>query len=215
MNTPEKREQLEMELEKAIREGEAEAFRDPEVKSMIESLRTMYTSDKGSLFSALGLSAPQPSNPDIERVSLPDSKIPDLIFMLDRLAKQSGRPEWKKALEANRSRKPVRPGAIHPSRKPSLPSHTENPVEVLDVDGVSGTQNSPLTGEKAIRVIEEQIRQHESMLELIQRDADKIRRREGTYAIPMNRLKAERLLREIPGKISMLREKKIELQGES
>lgn len=214
MVDPDRRKQLEESLRDAIQQGEEIAFRDPEVKDMIESLRRMYEDDKGVLFSALGLGAPAKRPDPSQRVKLPNSRIPELIHLLDTVAKRQSAKAKGRFIPPYRSptTTPSPKSAAHPSQKSpsSLPRHSSPSVDAPVTASNTEKRSNPgeYTGRRAIQLIEEEIRQAQAMLELITRDRDAIRMRKGSYAIPMNRLKAERLLRELPSKIVYLEEKK-------
>lgn len=201
---------LEDKLQSAIKRGEHIACQDPEVKKMIEGFRQMYQEDDGGMLSALGMPVPnatptQESDPGPIQHP-PESRIPQLIFMLDQLAKKQ-EAAAKPFKKSGYSPKPKKlnlvpsPSSVQNSRKPFLPSK-ETDEFLTEIQ--SKTTN--------LKAIDSEIAQSKEILSRVQQDENAIRNQEGTYSNTANRLKAERLLRELPGKIIYLQEKKLEIE---
>lgn len=232
MEESKERKRLELDLQQAIKQGEEIAFQDPEVKEMVSSLRNMFENDEAGMLSALGFGSPPPQS-KYKRIELPPSKIPQLILMLNEISKKKAsinRPGAQIKNLLQKSREPQRP-----SRQPSSSSSNSgfhsrarnrdrDMIDQLDLESkkdeyYATTPDSPTPepasapNQLSIRQIEREIHQAQEMLDVISRDREAIRQRQGTYAIPGNRLKAERLLRELPGRIAYLQQKKQEIES--
>lgn len=199
---------LEDKLQSAIKRGEQVACKDPEVKKMIEGFRQMYQEDDGGILSALGMPDPSQMPPSgdpgpIQRP--PESRIPQLIFMLDQLVKK--KEEAKPLKKSGYKPKPRNiqvvpsPSSVEGSRKPFLPSKD-------DGDFLTEIQSKS----SDITAIDSEIAQSKEILNRVREDETAIKNHEGTYSDSSNRLKAERLLRELPGKIIYLQDKKREIE---
>ncbi|MBI1387703.1 MAG: hypothetical protein GC154_04580 [bacterium] len=210
MNNHIRRKILEEKLLSAIKRGENQAFKDPEVKKMIQQFRMMYQEDDGGMLSALGMPVDGPPPPNAsndgspqEIPNLPESKIPQLIFLLDQIGKSQSssntKPKVKDLLKKPPA--PLSPSSVQGSRKPFLPKADEDLPDLANEATLAG-----------LKAVEEEIEQTRMILARVREDEDAIHERQGTYAVTSTRLKAERLLRELPGKIAYLMNKKIELE---
>ncbi len=223
MNNSDHREKLEADLKKQIRSAEKEAINDPKLKSMIKQLRDIYHSDKDSFLFMLGV-APPPSSTNSQNKpkNIPTSKIPQLLLMLDALA-------TKKPLPVLPAKKPGLDGMPNPILS-TLPHPAENEVDYeihspldeahqeirppdIDSNSPPDMDSNSEENQKEIEELEVEIRKARALYDLIKKDEMVIRQRKGKYGVPIERLKAERLLRELPEQIRHMIHKKRLLQG--
>ncbi|MDP8245956.1 MAG: hypothetical protein P9L94_17875 [Candidatus Hinthialibacter antarcticus] len=199
---------LEDKLQSAIKRGEHIACQDPEVKKMIEGFRQMYQEDDGGMLSALGMPGPSALPPSGEPSPIqrpPESRIPQLIFMLDQLVKkqEASKPLKKSGYTPRPKTVNVVPStsSVQGSRKPFLPSKEKD-------DFLTEFQ----TKSSDLKALDSEIAQSKEILNRVRQDEQAIHNQQGTYSNTANRIKAERLLRELPGKIIYLQEKKLEIE---
>lgn len=199
---------LEEKLVSAIKRGERLAFEDPEVKKKIEGFRQMYEEDDGTMLKALGMPAPSPqSSPEPAATQLPQSKIPELIYILDQIGKTKPQPK-----KSSKPPLPKKPG-IDPAQLKSSVQGTRRPfLPKADEDDLPNQSLSQSARRSIIHDIETEIEQTRSILTRVKQDESAIRNHDGVYAATSTRLKAERLLRELPSKIAYLNAKKQELE---
>lgn len=199
---------LEDKLQSAIKRGEQIACKNPEVKKMIDGFRQMYQDDDGGMLSALGMPDPStlPSSGDPGSIPRPpESRIPQLIFMLDQLVKkqEANKPQKKGGYTPRPKTVRVVPSSssVEGTRKPFLPSKEKD-------DFLTEIQSKSTD----LRALDSEIAQSKEILDRVRQDEKAIQNQQGTYSNTANRLKAERLLRELPGKIIYLQEKKLEIE---
>ena len=83
MADPFRRKSLEFRLSALLRTAEETTFKDPKVRAMVDQLRRAYEDDQDGVMFMLGMSQ---NAPKAAPVSLPHSKIPQLLMVLDALA---------------------------------------------------------------------------------------------------------------------------------
>lgn len=197
MKQSKRRNFLEVTLQQAIRQAESKAFKDPQVKTMMMKLRKLYQEDSGDFMVALGLSGPPPTQKN--HSALPQSRIPHLIFLLDSLAKRSI---------------PLPPRKQDGILPPPISENFAVPFSPIKNPNNPGNDEVALRERRTIiRRIELEMVSLESTYKDIKADEPMILQRRGKYSVPAERLKAERLLRELPGKIKFLAQKKSELNN--
>ncbi len=192
------RKRLEADLESAIRGAEKETLHDPQLKSMVQQLRNLYRSDKDEFLFMLEASPPpnQKAN-TAKRQNLPPSKIPQLIAMLDALATNKPLPVLP-SIDKSKNGMP-------PPLVTSLPHPSEfQPAQKAKDFSVPKPKPIPEASQIEIEKINVEIRKLRALYDLIKKDEDLIKKRKKKYAIPFERLKAERLLRELPEQIRHL-----------
>ena len=190
-----RRKQLETDLDSWLRKAETDAYADPQIKAMIQQIRQLYLVNKDDFMFMLGMAAPPaPKQPR----RLPESKIPQLLSVLDQLGK-------------------LQPFPRPPLRNVPLRASRERPSNSLPQGGVSSSPDTAITPvatipatrnvqdrEKQLAAIDAEILAAKVLFEKVKQEEDLIRSRKGKYGIAVERLKAERLLRELPQKIAEL-----------
>lgn len=171
-------------LNSHLRKAEEETLRDPEVRQMVERLRKMYLEDQEGIFTAFAVTTQEGGPVQPSRVPPPSSKIPDLLLMLSELAERA---------PARNVPIPPKPPKPLLRREPELPETTSPKTRAAPVSRAPEDDRQ----RELIREIEEA----KKTLALIKKEERLIRARRGKYGIPGERLKAERLLRELPGQI--------------
>lgn len=157
-----RRKQIEKKLTGLLRVMQKNVLADPRLKKMVEILRKSYYEDKQEFLRALGVAAPPPAS--VSSPSLPSSRIPRLLLLLNMLS--------------SKRRVPI-----------SSPNFRK------------GSRSERDFCKKEIEFLERQIQQAQEILAHMKSEATAVARRQGIYANPVERLKAERLLREIPSLI--------------
>lgn len=184
-----------------LKAAEEEMFKDPEVREMIEGIREMWAEDDGmaAAFSAsaaadaprANVPPPPPPQTAAQKIGIPPSRIPELLQLLCEIP-PSGVPT-NPLMSANPLRTEARV-SIHRQER-TAPSETpqKHQTEPEQID------------EKAIAEAEREIEALRIKLRELREQEEMIKTRSGPFAFPANRLKAERLLREIPGAIVHLK----------
>ncbi|MFB3785527.1 MAG: hypothetical protein ACE15F_04070 [bacterium] len=173
MPDPSRRKQIEDTLTALLRTMQKSLLADPRLKKMVEQLRKSYHEDKDDFLLTLGLA--EPPSPPVPRRTLPSSRIPRLLLLLNRL--------------------PLRQKPIGSS----LPPQT-------------GAGSDQAFWKKEIENLEKQIQQAKEILIHMKSEEKAVARRQGIYANPTERLKAERLLREMPSLITQWSQRKALLE---
>ncbi len=199
MNQENSRKELEQKLKREIRYAEETAFRDPKLKDMVESLRKLYLNNKHDFLATLGIaSTPAPQPTSRKRPVPPPSRIPQLLMILDSVTKKP------QNLTQN------------PQNTPSLlnPVPLDVMTESMPSDNYRANQFqlSAEERQKELEKIQNKIDSTKALFWKIKQDEKAIRSRKGKYSIATERLKAERLLRELPGKITQLIKYKMEIE---
>ncbi len=204
------RKELEDILQSTILQAQPAVQSDPEIKKMVTQLRSLYQDNQEEFMFALGAgpppaqTQPTPVNVDqskiVDQSKVPQSRIPELLFLLNAVT--SGEsvslpPSFKN-----------QPGG--------MPSPLENSTLQIKQNPDVNTANEPsrpisparrqskLKELQEIATIDAAIHEAEEKLIIIKKDEAAIKQRSGKYAISVERLKAERILREIPGSIERL-----------
>lgn len=194
-----RRQYLEATLNKAISIAEKQAFKDPKTKKLIQDLRTMYMEGSEEFMFALGLGSAPPSKP---RPALPESRIPHLLMVLDALAQGHGL-----SLPTRRSRSNLDPQPIVSTL--ALPKAPMIPKKVLkpQLPPMQSNERKEINLKEIMR-LEAEIQLLTQQYRILKQEEEAIRLRRGKYGIPIERIKAERLLRELPEKIAEIAHKK-------
>ncbi|RJP26380.1 MAG: hypothetical protein C4527_15525 [Candidatus Omnitrophota bacterium] len=197
-----RRKNLEADLEKAIRLAEKETFTNPQLQAMVRRLRDLYLTDKDEfLFMMQASPPPQVHAQKRRQPKLPPSKIPQLLAMLDALV-------TNKPLPVLPSIKNLGEGMPSPLIL-SLPRADElKPVSKPVISVYSPAPPISEANRKEIESLEVEIRKVKAVYELVKKDEENIRNKKGKYGIAFERLKAERLLRELPEQIRHMIHKK-------
>lgn len=202
MDDSSRRKNIEKILQSTIRQAQASVQSDPQLKKMVEQLRNLYQEDREDFLFALG-AAPPPSASK-KPIKVPPSRIPQLLYILNAVTSRgaiSVPPPFRK-----------QPGGLPASLQNAtleviplpedgiLPRHTRPPSPAR--------RPSQLKELEEIGRLDSQIDEAQRLFEEIKKEESAIRQRKGKYAIAIERLKAERLLRELPGTIARLVHKK-------
>jgi hypothetical protein len=170
-----------------LRKAEEEVLYQPEVRQLVEHVRKMYREDPEGIFTAFAVTTQEKDTGASHRVSAPPSRIPRLLSVLLELAQRSAARKVSVADE---------PSPPLPGREARFP----------------GTPSQKPSAQPAVRAPEDQrerelmreIEQAKKALALVKKDETLIRTRRGKYSVPGERLRAERLLRELPGQIAQM-----------
>jgi hypothetical protein len=186
-----RRDHLEQLLKAQLQKAEENVSNDPEMKNMVTKLREIYLHDKSDFLSALS-PAPSPKT-NKKPFQLPFSKIPQLLMMIDQIGKKS--PHLIPIAPP--------PGLKNPSaKKTASPSPLDTPK---------------MTSLQIMRQIEKitvEINKANEVYAALKQEEPSIKARQGKYSIPHERLKGERLLRELPTRIHYLSNLRSELNRE-
>jgi len=165
-----------------LRKAEEETLRDPEIRKMVDQLRQMYHDDQEGIFTAFAVTA-QEDRPSTKKdqPTPPPSKIPQLLLMLSELSDRTPEP-------------------------PSAP-HPRDPQPIPTKGGVPTAPPRPASKLKAPeddrqRELMQRIEETKKELASIKKEEHLVRAKKGKYGLPAERLKAERMLRELPGQIT-------------
>ncbi len=206
-----KRQLREEALTMRLKAAEKEMFKNPEVKKMVEDLREMWEEDDDMTVAfAATASSDMPYTPPpkrkpatmAEKANLPGSKIPQLLEMLSNLPAPGQRFINPFRVATNTTANPLF------SRNPlRVEARTKAEEELGRTPSAAPEQPAAELTEsdrETIAKMEREIQALKIKYRLLKADEELIQSRRGDYAAPANRLKAERLLREIPGTISQL-----------
>ena len=178
MPIPDKRSQLENRLRLLIRKAEEQLLSDPDTQKMMTRLRNYYLQDKEGFLDCFSQAPPATK---IKRIELPSSNIPQLLYFLDKLKKAPSKelPDSKisKDLPCPNTTKSI----FHFEDSQRQVQHKNQ------IDQITAEINKLKELYKELKKVEPAIHQGK-----------------GTFVNPTERLKYQRLLREIPGKIFSL-----------
>jgi len=200
MSSGDSRSQLEARLKAFLSKAETIALSDPKLKNMVEQLRNIYLTDRQGFMFAMGLSGPEPATkkPKVRPLP-PPSRIPQLIMMMDALASGKMNLEPSSAINPPSLLAPFPPSVKKPAVNDALPSKAEKiPLTKVEI-------------QQQLEDTEIELSQATDDFWKLKKEEKNIRTRKGKYTAAVERLKAERLLRELPGVITQLSERKISL----
>ena len=207
MADSQQRKTIEEALQATIQNAQASVQSDPKMQAMVDQLRSLYREDREDFMFALGAAPPPPSSSP-KRPPVPPSRIPQLLFLLNAVTTKgpvSAPPSF-------RNKSGVLPSSLNAST-----------IEVVQPDAPEIENNVPTSPARRpsrikelqeIDKLEAQIQKAQHELETIKLEETAIRERRGKYAVAIERLKAERLLRELPGTINNLTQKKKYLEDQ-
>ncbi len=198
------RKELEDILEAKILQAQPAVQSNPDIQKMVTQLRSLYQDNQEDFMFALGAGPPpaqakqKPQN--VVQAKVPQSRIPELLFLLNAVT--SGEsvslpPSFKN-----------QPGGM-----PSPLVNSTLQIEKLPGGNTANRRNRPVSPARRqsrmkeleeIETIDAAIQEAEDILIMIKKDEEAIKQKTGKYAIAVERLKAERILREIPGSIERL-----------
>lgn len=195
------RKRKEYRLAALLRSTEEKTLSNPKLKAMADQLRNSYQSDQAGFMNMMGMGGPPPKKQ--ERIKLPESKIPQLIMILDSLA----------------TKKPL---SLPPTQRDLNMENTPALLATYDKKDDNAIINmSPPTKDNVRRIVpanavnnsllqdvDDEIRNAKAIFNSVKRDEGIVKSRKGKYALAVERLKAERVLREYPEKISHLEHKR-------
>ncbi|MFH1740869.1 MAG: hypothetical protein ABIH23_17820 [bacterium] len=184
---PQSRKMAEALLNLHIRKAEKETLRDPKIREMVERLRKMYHEDQEGIFTAFAITAQSDGQTSRPRGTPPPSKIPDLLLVLSELAERSAEgeaPKTPKPLEPLLERERI---LLERASQQAYPQQTPRVQE-----------------DERQRELKRIIEQAKKDLALLKKKEHLVKARKGNYGITAERLKAERLLRELPAEISQM-----------
>lgn len=195
------RKQKEYRLAALLRATEAKTLSNPKLKAMADQLRNSYQSDQAGFMNLLGMGGAPAKTP--QRVKLPESKIPQLIMILDSLAtkKPLSLPPTQKELNRDNT----------PSLLATLDKRNDDAVINMSPpkkDNVRRILPSTMINNSLLTEVDEEIHKAKAIFNSVKRDEGIIKSRKGKYAYAVERLKAERVLREYPEMISHLEHKR-------
>jgi hypothetical protein len=204
------RKELEDILEAKILQAQPAVQSNPDTQKMVKQLRSLYQDNQEEFLFALGAGPPpaqtQPKPPNesqskiADQSKVPQSRIPELLFLLNAVT--SGEsvslpPSFKN-----------QPGGMPSPLENSTLQIKQNPggnIANQPIKPISPARRQSRIKElQEIETLDTAIHQAEEMLSLIKKDEEAIKQKKGKYAIAVERLKAERILREIPGSIEHL-----------
>lgn len=203
-----KRRLKEEELTCQLKTAEKTMFANPSVRRMIAEIRDMWREDD-SLYIAFGATAASETRYQppkriprsiAEKTGLPASRIPQLLELLSQLQEPMNRPQ---ALQRLKQLGPNPLLARHPLR---VEAQQQAALE-LNKSAAQPATSLPLdmpVDPAAIEKAEREVAALKIKRKLLEGDREAILARRGEYALPSNRLRAERLLRELPGEIDHL-----------
>ncbi|MGC9326617.1 MAG: hypothetical protein ACP5I1_03200 [Candidatus Hinthialibacter sp.] len=196
------RKDLEKNLIATIRQAQASVQSNPKLQGMAEKIRSLYQNDQENVLNALCAASSTPT--ESEKKTPPASRIPQLLFLLHETASLRTAPHsnWR------------------PKTQSLFPSLTKNvKLEPVDLEHTSFStrrrnpfspprRHPPAHLIQQLEEIEFSIHESQTLLTALLLEEDAVRRRTGKYAHVVERLKAERLLRELPGSISQMQNQK-------
>ncbi|MEW6238670.1 MAG: hypothetical protein AB1656_25070 [Candidatus Omnitrophota bacterium] len=199
MPSRDSRSQLEAKLKAMLDKAEKIALNDPKLKNMVEQLRNIYLTDRQGFMFAMGLSGPEPAQtkPRVRPLP-PPSRIPQLIMMMDALASGRMHLEPSSAINPPSLLSPFPPPVKKPAKAGPLPQTAPPPLSIEEI-------------RRQLLEVEKELSQTTDVFWALKKEEKNIRARKGKYIAAVERLKAERLLRELPGAITQLSERKITL----
>ena len=193
-----RRKDLEAELDSTIRKVENSSVIDPKKKELIQKIRNLYHDGKEDFMTVMGVSQP---SPETNKKNVPPSKIPQLLLLLDELSSSNPIPNTTSML---RDEEGIPPSLILDETDNSSSEKTiQSPVP----SSQSSRANLSESAKKVIDDLETKIYQLKVIYNHLKREEEQIRNRNGKYAIAVERLKAERILREAPEQIRYLTQK--------
>ncbi len=195
------RKQKEYRLAALLRTTEKNTLSNPKLKAMADQLRNSYQMDQAGFLKMLGLGGPPDEKP--QRVKLPESKIPQLLMILDSLA-------TKKPLSLPPSHR-----ELNLDSTPALLSRLENNDDtgIINMsppikDNLRQIHPRSNINNEMLKEVDEEIQKAKAVYNSVKRDEGQVRGKQGKYALAVERLKAERILREYPEMISHLEHKR-------
>lgn len=199
------RKNIESILQSSICKAQSSVESNPEIKKMVEQLRNLYADDREDFLFSVG-AAPPPPKFQKRLQTPPPSRIPQLLYILNAVT----------------SKGPVTLPPSFRNRQGILPSSLQNAA--LEVPGrneeiprrhvpPSPTRRPPQPQDfEEIKHLDSQLDEARCLFAEIKKQESAIQQRKGKYGIPMERLKAERLLRELPATITQLEYKKRQIE---
>ena len=193
-----------------LKVAEEEMFRNPDVKRMIEEIREMWEEDDNMTVAfAATASSDTPVRPGASpprtaawKVRLPRSRIPELLEMLTQLpgpglmASPLGMPPPRGGSNPLMARNPLRVEAKNEIRA--------TPPEPAMRPPIGPPKAAPGADKAAIEKAEREVEAMKIKLGQLRETEEDMRAHRNEFAVPSNRLRAERLLRELPGAIEHL-----------
>lgn len=195
------RKQKEFRLAALLRATEEKTLSNPKLKAMADQLRNSYQSNQTGFLNIMGMGGAPAKMP--QRVKLPESKIPQLLMILDSLAtkKPMSLPPTQKELNRDNT----------PSLLATLDKRTSGDVINMSPpkkDNVRRILPSNMVNNSMLTDVDEEIQNAKAIFNSVKRDEGIIKSRKGKYASAVERLKGERVLREYPELISHLEHKR-------
>jgi hypothetical protein len=195
------RKQKEYRLAALLRATEEKTLSNPKLKAMADQLRNSYQMDQAGFMKMLGMGVAPPKKQ--ERVKLPQSKIPKLLMILDSLAtkKPLSLPPTKRDLNIDNT----------PALLATYDRKTGN--EIINMSPPKKNNLRRIVPANSInnsmlKDVDEEILNAKALYNSVKRDEGIVKSRKGKYALAVERLKAERVLREYPEMISHLEHKR-------
>ncbi|MBN2329215.1 MAG: hypothetical protein JXR73_18895 [Candidatus Omnitrophica bacterium] len=196
------RKDLEKNLIATIRKAQSSVQSNPKLQKMAEKIRSLYQDDQENVLNALG--AASSSQSASTQKAPPASRIPELLYLLNETASLRS---------ASRDQRLRKPQSLFPSLLKNLKLEsavrgpTRSPVRRRNPFSPS-RRHPPAQLIQQLEEIEFSIQEAQTLLSALQKEEDAVCRRMGKYANVVDRLKAERLLRELPGSIAQMRSQK-------
>ncbi len=196
-----RRKNIEDILQSTIQKAQENIQSDPSLKKMVDRLRDLYQEDREDFLFALG-AAPPPTGKK-KRPPVPPSRIPQLLFLLNAITSRgtvSLPPSF-------RNRVGILPASLKNTQLEVVSTPKSTSVS-KSVPVSPARRPSQIQELQEIEKLDVRIEEVQKQFEQIKKEESAILERKGKYAIAVERLKAERLLRELPGRISQLVHKK-------
>lgn len=195
------RKRKEYRLAALLRSTEEKTLSNPKLKAMADQLRNSYQSDQAGFLNMMGMGGAPPKKQ--ERIKLPESKIPQLLMILDSLAtkKPLSLPPTKRDLNMENTPALL---ATYDKKDDNAIINMSPPTKnnVRRIVPANSVNNSLL------KEVDDEILNAKAIYNSVKRDEGIVKSRKGKYALAVERLKAERVLREYPEKISHLEHKR-------
>lgn len=188
-------------LQSTIRKAQEDIQSDPSLQEMVDRLRTLYQEDREDFLFALG--AAPPSAKKKKHPPVPPSRIPQLLFLLNAITSRGSislPPSF-------RNRTSILPASLKNTQLDVVSTPSNSSVS-QSVPISPARRPSQIQELQEIEKLDAQIEETQKQFVQIKKEESAILERKGKYAIAVERLKAERLLRELPSRISQLIHKK-------
>ncbi len=185
-------------LKDLLKKAEKNYMKDPKIKKMVKQLRNLYMNDKDDFLFALGMAPPPAQKTTKKKPTPPPSRIPQLLMILDAVAKSPS--TFSSMMDRSDNTPPSLLAPFPPADKKEYTIPEPPPFKPSEGDIRA-----------QVKEVDKEMNESKDLFWSIKKEEKQLRARQGKYAVSVERLRAERLLRELPGKITQLAKKKLDL----